>query len=207
MLSGMQRSVMSDRSDEVTRSRDTDDLLEETEDLLSESGSGSASFESGDSSETGSRATESRSTSAAKAGTDADAGGLFSGLRSRFSRSTSRPPISEYFAPKLCLAFALLFGFGLFAGGMTIPIAGRVLGLFGVAFALGMVTSKRRYLEVGAAGTTVGGLSAVSGNFYLAMAGSFQTVVAIGIAFSLLACLSGYYFGRDLRDGLFRDVE
>lgn len=199
---------MSDRSDEVTRPRDTDDLLEETEDVLSDSGSGSASFESGDSSETGSRATERRSTpTALEDDTDTDGGGLFSGLRSRFSRTASRSSLGEYFAPKPFLAFVLLFGFGLFAGGMTIPIAGRMLGLFGVAFVLGMVTSKRRYLEVGAAGTTVGALSAVSGNLYLAMAGSFQTVVAIGIAFSLLACLSGYYFGRDLRDGLFRDVE
>lgn len=198
---------MSDRSDEVTRPRDTDDLLEETEDLLSNSGSGGTSFESGDSSETGSRATESTPTPPVEGGTDDDSGGLFSGLRSRFSRPTSRPAINDYFAPKRFLALVLLFGFGLFAGGMVIPIAGRMLGLFGVAFALGMVTSKRRYLEVGAAGTSVGALSAISGNLYLAFAGSFQTVVAIGIAFSLLACLIGYYFGRDLRDGLFRDIE
>lgn len=79
--------------------------------------------------------------------------------------------------------------------------------MFGVAFAIGLLTSKRRYLEMGAAGTAVGGVSAVLSNAVLAIAGSTQAVLAVGVTVGLVGCLLGYYFGRDLRNGLTQDIK
>ena len=213
---------MSDRSDEVTESRDTDDLLEETEELLSESGVGDGT-ETG----TGSRPqsqngvadqrppsgaadpapvqgsappSESDPASTASASWRSKLAAPLSGLAGWLS-------VDDYFSPKAFLAFVLLVGTGLFAGGLAIPFAGRMVGMFGVAFAIGLLTSKRRYLEMGTAGTSVGALSAVASHAVLAVAGSFQRVVAVGVAVGVVACLGGYYFGRDLRNGLVRDIE
>ncbi|ELY47627.1 hypothetical protein [Natronorubrum sulfidifaciens] len=187
---------MSDRSDEVTKPRDTDDLLEETDRLLSDAGleAGSDETSASTDSERGHRPNETH------ASTAADDSTRRVGLRSWLAADS-------YFSPKAFLAFVLLLGTGLLAGGTTIPIAGRIIGILGVAFAIGLLTSKRRYLELTAAGTSVGAVSAVASNAFLAAAGSFQTVVAVGVAVGLVASLVGYYFGRDLRTGLTREIE
>ena len=193
---------MSDRSDEVTESRDTEDLLEETDRLLSD-----ASLESGgdESSAAATRQSDSSVDLSAKSthdvptdDTKADSS-RFAGLRSWLSAD-------PYFSPRAFFAFVLVIGAGLLAGGMTIPVAGRIIGILGVAFVIGLLTSRRRYLELTAAGTAVGGVSAVASNAFLAAAGSFQTVVAVGVAVGLITSLVGYYFGRDLRNGLTRDI-
>ncbi|WP_440770050.1 DUF456 domain-containing protein [Natronorubrum sp. DTA28] len=205
---------MSDRSEEVTESRDTEDLLAETEELLSGTGGGvdpgeSRSPEEGEPQR--SVDADSRTTSTpldAPAEPDAKSGSSrLSSLKSKLSIPTSGPSLEQYFSPRAFFAFVLLVGTGLVAGGMTIPFAGRVLGMFGVAFAVGLLTSKRRYLEMAAAGTTVGGLSALASYTVLAVAGSYQAVVAVGVAAGLVGCLIGYYFGRDLRNGLVRDID
>ncbi|ADB59485.1 hypothetical protein Htur_0587 [Haloterrigena turkmenica DSM 5511] len=212
---------MSDRSDEVTESRDTDDLLEETESLLSgsdveaDSGAGTAS------------------TPEDRPGTGGGVGTIDDPLESGTLRSSDEPAPStaqpaessrsrlgrlrarltpgrspgDYFSPRAFLTLVLLVGAGLVGGGMAIPIAGRMLGMFGVAFAIGLLTSKRRYLEMGAAGTAVGGVSAVLSNAVLAIAGSTQAVLAVGVTVGLVGCLLGYYFGRDLRNGLTQDIK
>ena len=206
---------MSDRSDEVTESRDTEDLLAETEDLLSESGVGNDTAPSprsrsereapeaspavddptGDDSWWSSDdATQSRPDA------DSTSGSRLAGLGSWLS-------VGNYFSPRAFLAVLLLVSAGLLAGGTVVPVGGRIAGLFGVAFAIGLFTSKRRYLEMGAAGTAAGAVSAVFSNAFLALAGSFQTVAAVGVTVGLVASLSGYYFGRDLRNGLAQDVE
>ncbi|WP_130500713.1 DUF456 domain-containing protein [Natrinema hispanicum] len=183
---------MSDRSDELTerRNRDvpaTDDFLEETNRLRSES-----DVAGGDE-------------SVASAGdTSSVAGGE---TRSWYSPLTSRLSLGRYFSPKGYAALVALLGVGLLVGATVLPIAGRMIGMFVTAFLIGLVASKRRYLEVTAAGVSVGAITAVLNNAIITVAGSGQTVVAIGATFGLLASLVGYYFGRDLHDGLNRDLE
>ncbi len=202
---------MSDRSEEITDSRDgparsTEDLLAETDDVLSGSGTGTGTDRSSeptagrdatrDDEEGGSwwRSSDSASVEAGAEGTSSRLSGL-------------TPSAGAYFSPKAFLALVLVIGAGLFAGQLALPIGGRIAGMVGVAFAIGLATSKRRYLEMSSAGVFVGGVSALANHAVLAIAGSGQTLVAIGAAAGLCACLGGYYFGRDLRDGLRRDVE
>lgn len=232
---------MSDRSDEVTESRDagsgpdprsTDDLLEETERLLEESGSesgpgsGSSADPSVPDADDVGELSPSESTSVWASdeetptadfdpGRDAEterSGGLRSRLPS-LGFGGLKPSLSpkEYFSPKAFLALVLLLGAGLFAGGM-IPLlstAGQLLGLFATAFLVGLLASKRRYLEMGTAGASVGAVAAFASYAFITLIGSAPgtTVLAVGASAGLLAAVGGYYFGRDLRSGLTRDIE
>ncbi len=208
---------MSDRSDEVTASRDreapaTDDLLEETDRLLSETGS-----ESGDA-QPRADATAAPTESVDDTGTigsdverdtsaEADSGSSRFAPSSLLSPLTSRLSLGRYFSPKAFLALVLVVGAGLLAGATVLPIAGRVIGMFAVTFLVGLVSSKRRYLEVSAAGVSVGVVSALLTHAVLiAAADSAGALVAVGGAVGLLASVVGYYFGRDLRDGLTTDI-
>lgn len=229
---------MSDRSDEVTTSRDssdppsTEDLLEETDRLLSGTDSSPGSTSSSEpgsapSSGPGSNAgatddlesgpstdplaeLEAETAAGTAESEDAESSGS-----SRLSVLPGLPSLSgapslavdRYFSPKAFFSLILLFGAGVFAGGMALPVAGRALGLLAVAFVLGLVTSKRRYLEVTTAGASVGALAALLNHVILAVAGSGTSIVAVGAGLGLVACLVGYYFGRDLKSGLTRDVE
>ncbi|QLG26179.1 hypothetical protein HUG10_00885 [Halorarum halophilum] len=105
--------------------------------------------------------------------------------------------------------------------GSAVPLIGgltRYLGLGVAGFALGLLRSRRAYLEVG----TAGALSA-TGVFLLGLLTSGSLLlgtnlvaefgvsaavagVGVGVGVGLLLSLTGYYFGRDLRDGLTRDV-
>ncbi|MFC4543968.1 DUF456 domain-containing protein [Halosolutus amylolyticus] len=208
---------MSDRSDEVTASREgdarsTDDLLEETEELLSGSGAdaGPSSTPARDrstgqdapvdeSTESGSWWRSSDAEPDAAAETDIDT--------SRLSRLAPSHSLGEYFSPKAFLALVLALGAGLFVGDTILPIGGRIAGMFAVAFAIGLVASKRRYLETTAAGVSVGALAALANHAVIAVAGSSRAIVAVGATVGLLSCVGGYYFGRDLRDGLRRDID
>lgn len=204
---------MGDRSRDVTEPRDTEDLLEETERLLSEGGSGadrgrdersterSGSVAPGTDPATGGRTADDARLDATENPTDETTGDS-----SRLPGLPSVPAVGDYFSPKAFLTLVLVTAAGLFAGATVLPFGGRIAGLFVAAFAVGLFASRRRYLEVTAAGTTVGGVSALLGNAVLAAAGSFGSVVAVGVVAGLVATLVGYYFGRDLRDGLSREV-
>jgi hypothetical protein len=139
-----------------------------------------------------------------------DSGGLLSG-RGVFSARTF-----------LVLLVASVLG--IVVGG-SVPLVGgltRYVGLLVVAFAAGLVGSRRRYLEVGLAGALASGLTFVVaaltsllnplglgllGQAGVGGAGQLGlTVAGIGVGTGLLVSLAGYYFGRDLRDGLTRDV-
>ena len=212
---------MSDRSDEVTESRRetaTDDLLEETDHLLSESaidgGDGSSESAAASPSASGDdtgldsltgvdRGTDTEREPAGSSDTASDT----DSSRSWRSALTARLSLGRYFSPKEYVALVLLLGAGLLAGATVLPIAGRVIGTFLTAFFVGLVASKRRYLEMTAAGISVGAIAAVLNNAILAVAGSGRTLVAIGATVGVLAAVGGYYFGRDLRDGLDRDLE
>ncbi|TMT85706.1 DUF456 domain-containing protein [Haloterrigena sp. H1] len=212
---------MSDRSDEVTESRRetaTDDLLEETDRLLSESdidtGDGSSesvgTSPSESSDDTGldlltgfDRELDAEHEPTGPTDTASDTGSSGSWL----SPLTARLSLGRYFSPKAYVALVALLGVGLLAGATVLPVAGRLIGTFLTAFFIGLVASKRRYLEMMAAGVSVGAIAAVLNNMILSVAGSGQTLVAIGATVGVLAAVGGYYFGRDLRDGLGRDLE
>ncbi|ELZ06239.1 hypothetical protein C482_00415 [Natrialba chahannaoensis JCM 10990] len=217
---------MNDRSDEVTEQRDgdprsTDDLLSETERLLSETGGGGGSGGTGGSDDVGRTATtDTTSSNTADPGMD-DLAGFGSSPKgepepesrkraetdsggSRLGKLTGGRSLEEYFSPKAFLALVLTLGVGLFAGGAVIPVAGQLIGIFAAAFLIGVVTSKRRYLELTSAGITAGMLTTLD-PVYFAL-GSGLTLLGIGAAIGFVASVAGYYFGRDLRDGLVRDV-
>ncbi|ELY88808.1 hypothetical protein [Natrialba taiwanensis] len=211
---------MNDRSDEVTERREspsTDDLLSETEQLLSDTGSGtrpdtSTSTSSGDrgreqgaieSGATAGPVSESADEFAQPA-TSAEPADSRSG-GSRLAGLTDRLSPRKYFSPKAFLALVLTIGAGLFAVDAVLPIAGKMIGIFATAFLVGLITSKRRYLELTAAGASAGAITPLADPVYVAL-GAGRTLIAIGVAIGLVASVAGYYFGRDLRDGLSRDV-
>ncbi|WP_255170345.1 DUF456 domain-containing protein [Natrononativus amylolyticus] len=196
---------MSDRSDEVTTTREpgsTDDLLEETDRLLS-------GPESGAEPQSRSTATSPPGDATGDSAADtAESTGLGARVRSRLPTRTgsSRRSLGYYFSPKAFLALAGVLGVGLFVGDLVVPFAGGLLGALAVAFLVGLLTSRRRYLEVALAGVAAGGLSTLFSHPIPAVAGSWQAVFAVGAVVGIVAALAGYYFGRDLRDGLSREI-
>lgn len=128
-----------------------------------------------------------------------DAGG---GLRARLAdrlRIVSLRGLALSFA--LALAGALLGGLIPFVGGV-----GRLLGLFGAAFALGLVGGRRRYVETGVAGAATGAVGAVLsavGTLFLPVVAEYGVgIVGLGAGAGLAVSLLGHYLGRDLRAGL-----
>jgi hypothetical protein len=74
-------------------------------------------------------------------------------------------------------------------------------------FALGLGTKRRRYVEGALGGATAAGLA------FVANAVLFTFVSDVGLQFAAVAggigavaALVGVYFGRDLRNGLTRDI-
>jgi hypothetical protein len=137
---------------------------------------------------------------------------------SRFGRLLpSRPrPLRGSFSVRSFLIVLALSIAGVVAGG-SIPLVGSIgqfLGLFLVAFVVGAVGSRRRYLEVGLAGAVAAGLAFVLGTLtsvfapvaVQVLADYGVAIVGVGTGAGLLASLAGHYFGRDLRDGLTREV-
>lgn len=97
---------------------------------------------------------------------------------------------------------------GLLVLGGLLPLGsiGNLLGLAAGAFLYGVASEVRHYTETTAAGALAGGVSALLGNLALTATGIGVPLVAVGAVGGGLAGLVGHYFGRDLRDGLTRDV-
>ncbi|GAB3019025.1 UbiA prenyltransferase family protein [Natronobiforma cellulositropha] len=192
---------MSDRSDEVSIEREeepqsTADLLEQTDQLLGgTTPSDSSAADAAADPEATDEATETRS----RRSWLPSFGSSDRSLRSRLSPT-------RHFSVKAFVAVVLLLGFGLFVGNLFLPIGGTAVGMFAVAFAFGLLTSKRRYSEVVVAGSSLGGLSAVADYMVPILAGRGMGLIAVGVSVGLLAAVIGYYFGRDLRDGLSREI-
>lgn len=198
---------MSDRSDEITKDRQersTDDLLEETERLLSEQPSAA---------ERPVADTDTGTDANADTDNSADTNTSWFNRRRSSSESTATDTQSDenaaYFAPKAFLALVLAFGAAMLVGTTVVPIVsllGGAFGLFGTAFLTGLVTSRRRYLEVATAGIGVGAVMTLLSSPLAAFLTSPTTFAAFGAGVGLLTGVLGYYFGRDLRDGLAREV-
>ena len=146
-------------------------------------------------------------------GTTGDSEGRLAGVRRRAVR---------LFSPKAFLVAVVGAGIGMFAvGGLvgTLPIpfvgsVGGLVGLFVAAFGIGLVRSRRQYLEVTLAGALVTALaftfSTLTAVFLPIGVDVLQewgvTIAAAGAVLGGVASLLGHYFGRDLRSGLTREL-
>lgn len=131
---------------------------------------------------------------------DREAGTEDSGLvRSRVDSLLSARSVLIAFV--LSIAGIIIFGAIPFLG-----IVGELLGVAAAGFCYGLGTDTRRYLEMGIAGAIAGGGSALLGNLFVALVASGTILVAVGLLGGAIAGLIGHYFGRDLRDGLTRDL-
>jgi len=108
---------------------------------------------------------------------------------------------------------ALLFAFGAVGGGVVlgglIPLVPftELLGVLLGGFVYGLLASERRYLEMGIGGAVSGGVTAVLSLLPQLAAGLNGTrLFAIAGGVGLVLALVGHYFGRDLRDGLTKDI-
>jgi hypothetical protein len=119
-----------------------------------------------------------------------------------------RERMQSVFSPRAFLVALALVAVGVTLGGL-VPILGAVLryvGVFVATFALGAASERRHYLEAGLAGALVPTLGTLLEYFALTIAGVGLPVIAIAAGVGLLAGLVGHYFGRDLRDGLTREL-
>jgi hypothetical protein len=131
------------------------------------------------------------------------------GDSSRLGRLRGRT--AGVFSPKhFLLALALTVG-GLLAGGLVPLVPGT--GLLGVAlagFAMGLLSDRRRYVEVAAAGAVASGLSLLLSSMQFLVLASVRgfgpELAAVGAGAGLVVAVLGHYFGRDLRDGLTREI-
>lgn len=134
---------------------------------------------------------------------DAPAESESSGFLARV-RSRLGSPLS-----KRALGYSLVFAVvGALALGSVLPfgIVGNLIGIFVGAFAYGTAGGTRRYLELGLAGGAVAGVLTLFGNLTLSLLGPGVPLVAVGFLAGAAAGGLGHYFGRDLRDGLTRDL-
>jgi len=149
-------------------------------------------------------------------------GDVASGVAESDAASTSggrlrgRLPSGPTVSIRSFLVVLALLLVGLFVGG-SIPLVGavgRFVGLFAAAFAIGLGGSRSRYLEVGLAGALASGAAFVLGTLTSVFAPIAVSVLAdyglaiagVGVVSGLVASLAGHYFGRDLRDGLTREI-
>jgi MFS family permease len=131
------------------------------------------------------------------------------------SRSV-RARLGGLFSLRAFLVALVLSVVAVVAGGAVplVGFVGRLVGLFVVAFAIGLVGRERRYLEVGLAAALASGMGFVVGTltsaffpFAVRLLSEYGVAIAgVGAGVGALAALVGHYFGRDLRDGVTRDL-
>lgn len=85
-----------------------------------------------------------------------------------------------------------------------IPFAG-FLGIFLMAGLMGTISSRPRYVEAAVAGGASGALALFAGAIGLSVV-TGGTVPVVGAAVGALAAFVGFYAGRDLRDGVTKDL-
>jgi len=113
------------------------------------------------------------------------------------------------FSPKAFLFALVTVAVATAVAGTLIPL-GTVGGLLGTAlgaFGYGVVASRPRYVETAAAGGAVLGVGTLADYLVItAVSGIGLALPLAGAAIGLVVALLGHYFGRDLRDGLTRDI-
>lgn len=124
-------------------------------------------------------------------------------LRSRIRERAG----SVFSARSFAVSLVLTIGSVVFLGGL-LPL-GTIGDMFSILFAgflYGIVTESGRYAELGLAGATVGGGSALLGNLVLSLLGPGVPLILFGVVGGGIAGVLGHYFGRDLQDGLTREI-
>jgi hypothetical protein len=153
--------------------------------------------------------------------TDEASGGAVDLDGERRTRESDTAPASEegwaarvgaragrVFSPRGFIAAVLVALAGLVAGTALVPLpASGLLGVFLAAFLFGLVQQRRHYLETTVASGTVLGAGALLGYAVVAATGGFgvPSAAVMGAVGGLVGAV-GHYFGRDLRDGLTRDL-
>lgn len=125
------------------------------------------------------------------------------GLRSRTSTRAKR-----LFSPRLFVAALLLTAGALFVASTLLPLPGAgLLGVFVATFLFGLAADERRYAETALASGIATAASTLVDLLIVAFLGGFGVSIAV-LAGALGAVVGGLgtYFGRDLRDGLTRDL-
>lgn len=100
----------------------------------------------------------------------------------------------------------VVVGILLVGGALPLGTLGDLFGIVVAAFLYGVAAEARHYVETALAGAVAGGGSALLGNLVLSLLGAGIPMVALGAVAGALAALLGHYLGRDLRDGLTRDL-
>jgi hypothetical protein len=131
---------------------------------------------------------------------------------SRRSRVASRikSPFAGLFSFRGFLLALVLSVVGMLLAGVVPLLPGSVAALLGVflaGFVLGLVRERRAYLEVALAGAGTAAVATLLDYLLIATLGGFGVpLAAVTGGAGLLAGVGGHYFGRDLRDGLTRDL-
>ena len=126
-------------------------------------------------------------------------------------RARAKRRVVGVFSPRYFLAALLFMAGGLVLGSAVPLIPGTgFLGVAFAAFAFGLVSGGRHYLEAGVAGAVVTGLGFVLFSLTTFALGFLnglgpQVALLVGGA-GFLAGVVGNYFGRDLRAGLTADI-
>ncbi|CCI69580.1 uncharacterized protein NP_2491G [Natronomonas pharaonis DSM 2160] len=115
---------------------------------------------------------------------------------------------TSLFSPRSFLIAFALIAVGLFATSTFLPLPGAgLVGVFAAAFLFGFVVNERRYAEVAAAGGGAVAASTFLDFAVVAVLGGFGiSLTILGGLGGAAAGLLGAYFGRDLRDGLTREI-
>jgi hypothetical protein len=187
---------MSERTDDLTRERETEavDEVGVDDDIGLDDEVGVAESVADDDFDTDFTEFGTDAEATADTGTDATTGPIRGRVDDAFSITSFALQLGGAIAGAFLLGGALPLG----------PLSG-VVGIFAALFALGVLSTGTRYVEAGLAGALVGVVTTVLTTVTLSVVSGGLVPVAGGIAGGL-AALVGHYLGRDLRDGLTRDL-
>lgn len=116
-------------------------------------------------------------------------------------------PSGGLFSVPLFALVLLLSAAAMVLAGAVLPTAGAgYVGITAVGLLVGLADERRRYLELLVAGGTVAALKTVVGNLLLTTLGVGVPLALAGAVGGGLAAAVGHYLGRDLRDGLTREL-
>lgn len=138
----------------------------------------------------------------------ADAGrGSPSSSGSRGVRTRLRERAHRVFSVRAFLVALVLAVVTLLVANAVVPLGGvaGLAGVFAAGFALGLA-GWRRYVEVALAGAAAAAVGAVLSHLVISVLAGIAPATILGAGSGLLAAVVGHYLGRDLRDGLTREL-
>lgn len=124
-------------------------------------------------------------------------------LRSRLGKHFSLPG----FLAAILLSTVCLLAVGAIPLLGVLGIVANLLGITVGTFVLGVGSGEKRYVESGLGGSTVGLLAVLLPHLPFGILGLGLIPLAIGILGGAGAGVLGHYLGRDLRDGLTREID